>query len=969
MIGQTVSHYEILEKLGEGGMGVVYKARDLKLDRIVALKLLPHHLTAHEDERARFMQEAKAAATLNHPNICGIHALGEHESQQFIDMEFVDGVTLRQKFEHAPIKVNEAVGYAIQIADALQEAHSKGIIHRDIKADNIMVNAKHQVKVMDFGLAKLKGSLKLTKTASTVGTIAYMAPEQIQGGEVDARSDIFSFGVVLFEMLTGRLPFRGEHEAAIMYSILNEEPEQLTRYLPDVSSELIHIINTALEKVPDERYQSVAEMARDLRRVLKQTSRVSRESLSALPIPHEIENKTASRKGWRHIVTNPRVKVAVAGVAVAVFVGLGYVLFFTAGNNGERISVAVADFINETKEPELDGLSGMLITSMEQSKRLAVVTRSRMFDILKQLGKGNVDKIDEEIGKEICRYANITALVTASIRKFGRLYTIDLKVLDPIKNEYIFTAKEEAEGQEKIPAMLDKLSEKTRIGLKEKASEVTAARLQVASVTTTNLEAYKHYFQGEQYINRLKMVDAEDELRKAVALDSSFGLAWYRLAYVINWSRGDAGAGGNPALHRAIMLIDRLPEKEQYLLRALKAEQAGSWAEGIGILREMEKIYPDDKEMIYNIGDWSFHAKDFSTAAAYLEKVLRVDPTSERSLQHLAWTYRDVGQYQSMIDIAKKYVAVSGSADAYQTLGQAYELAGQFEEGIRILGSARELHPKSYEIVPLIARLYRSMGREDKAESELTMLVREGMPLEAKRIGYNALANYYTYGGRYREALRLVDQQIEMGWSMKDTALAAQDYAIKGWLIIDGWGDIEGGWKTAEKSFPYQRKIRNQNYWGVLSLIHTYRKNYDAAEAIFKGFVWWHQALRSIRYSMHGDCLTAQSLADSAIAEGLYLAALYSLLPLAECQLAAGSYDNALASVIRLRNLKEARWTTQYVKSYYLAGKIYEKRGDKNLAVQNYEKFLEIWKNADKDLPSSIDAQSRLARLKQIATR
>jgi serine/threonine protein kinase len=288
MIGQTISHYKILEKLGEGGMGVVYKADDTKLKRLVALKFLSRGLEAHEPERARFLQEAQAAATLNHPNICTIHEISEYEDQPFIVMEYVDGKTLRQM---APIqKMQDALGYAIQIGEALQEAHSRGVVHRDVKTANIMVNTKNQIKVMDFGLAKLKGSLKLTKTSSTVGTLAYMAPEQIQGGEVDARSDIFAFGVVLYEMLTGRLPFHAVYEAALMYSILNESPEPIQKYRPDLSSELLHILNRALEKDPEDRYQTVHDMVIDLRRVKKETSRVSRPQI---PITQETETGVA----------------------------------------------------------------------------------------------------------------------------------------------------------------------------------------------------------------------------------------------------------------------------------------------------------------------------------------------------------------------------------------------------------------------------------------------------------------------------------------------------------------------------------------------------------------------------------------------------------------------------------------------------------------------------------------------------
>ena len=300
MIGQVVSHYRILEKLGEGGMGVVYKAHDTKLDRIVALKFLPHNLTPNDDDKARFLQEAKAASALNHPNVCTIYDIKEEAGEQFIVMEFVEGKTLR---EIVPLsKTQTALDYAIQIAEGLQEAHNRGIVHRDIKTDNIMVNEKNQIKILDFGLAKLRGSLKITKTSSTIGTVAYMAPEQIQGEEVDARSDIFSFGVVLFEMLTGHLPFKGEHEAGVIYSILNTEPEPLLHYVPDPPSELQHMLDRALEKNPDERYQSVGEMVIELRRMKRQSTRVMRISSppELSPTPQQRSGKSfLSKYKWR----------------------------------------------------------------------------------------------------------------------------------------------------------------------------------------------------------------------------------------------------------------------------------------------------------------------------------------------------------------------------------------------------------------------------------------------------------------------------------------------------------------------------------------------------------------------------------------------------------------------------------------------------------------------------------------------
>ncbi|OVE79854.1 hypothetical protein BVY01_01425 [bacterium I07] len=274
MINKVISHFKILEKLGEGGMGVVYKAHDTKLDRIVALKFLPSHITANETDKARFLQEAKAAAAISHANVCVIHEIQEHEGQQMIVMEYVEGVTLSEKIKSNPLELKTVIDYAMQIGEGLKAAHAKGIVHRDIKSSNIMVTDTNQIKVMDFGLAKLRGSTKLTKTTSTIGTLAYMSPEHLQNKEIDARTDIFSFGVVLYEMLTGELPFRGDYDSALMYSIVNDDPEPVGKFRSDVSSEIMHIMNKVLEKDPEDRYQSVKEMVIDLKRVKRDSDRV-----------------------------------------------------------------------------------------------------------------------------------------------------------------------------------------------------------------------------------------------------------------------------------------------------------------------------------------------------------------------------------------------------------------------------------------------------------------------------------------------------------------------------------------------------------------------------------------------------------------------------------------------------------------------------------------------------------------------
>jgi serine/threonine protein kinase len=316
MIGKTISHYKILEKLGEGGMGVVYKAQDTKLDRIVALKFLPKHLLCDEESKQRFANEAKAASALDHPNIATIYEIDEVEDECFISMAYIEGQNLKQRIELTPLKIDEAIGIAIQVADGLQEAHQKGIIHRDIKSANIMLTPKGQAKIMDFGLAKLAGQTRLTKTGATMGTFAYMSPEQAKGDKADHRADIWSLGVVIYEMITGQLPFKSEYEQAIVYSILNEEPEPMTGLRTGVPMELEQIVAKSLEKKKDDRYQHIEEMLVDLRRLRRDTDKVLPKTPQKLQLPKDRERKKTQRK---RLIYGTLAAVLIILAAISIF--------------------------------------------------------------------------------------------------------------------------------------------------------------------------------------------------------------------------------------------------------------------------------------------------------------------------------------------------------------------------------------------------------------------------------------------------------------------------------------------------------------------------------------------------------------------------------------------------------------------------------------------------------------------------
>lgn len=960
MIGQTISHYKILEKLGEGGMGVVYKAEDLKLGRTVAIKVLPKTLGAlAEDEKARFYQEARAASLLDHPNIETIHEVDEHEGETFIVMGYVEGQTLRQKIQHSRLKIKEAVELALQVAEGIQAAHEKGIVHRDIKSDNIMVTAKGQAKIMDFGLAKLKGAAKLTRTGSTVGTASYMSPEQIQGEEVDHRSDIWSFGVVLYEMVTQELPFKGEHEAAIAYEIVNQEPRPVGSLREDSPASLAAIAGKCLAKEPNDRYQHVDELAVDLRRVKKELE--SKEILKQTGVRGAVQTKKVR---WL-------IPAALVGT-LALFV-IGYFLFQPQAETGEKIPIAVVDFVNETKEEELNGLSGLLITALEQSRRLSVLTRSRMFDILKQTGEENVNYIDETLGREICKQANVSVLVIGSVRKLGRRYAIDLKVLDAQRDEYLFTAKEDGEGQESIFSMIDRLAEQTRVGLKEKAAEIQGASKKVAEVSTTNLEAYQHYFVGEQLINKLKFKEAEEEFRKAIALDTTFAVAYGRLAYAMAWFSRE---GAKEAIRKAMQHVDKAPEKEQFLMRGVNAFIHGNSDEAIAILEELLKRYPQEKEALFNVGDLLYHKGDFTNAETYLEKVLEIDPRFERALEHLTWTHREMGRYDKMRDVAKRYATVAGSEEAFTLLAIAYARLGDLEAGLKTLEGVREIFPKSGEIAAAIADIYTFQGQHTKAASELETLLGPSTSSEAKRLGYERLSYFYPYLGRYREALRVCDKRIDLAWQAKDTSLAAELEIFKGMLTAWGWNDLSAAWNRAEKGLRFEQTLNFHRYLENLSALYLFKGDYPKVENIserMRGIhAWWPPLMEVLLSSAKDGCLRAESSVNTVLKVIPDWSRIWMLYSVAECSFKHEDLEKGEKYLLQAQNVYDNQFgwrAVYYPKSLYLLGRIYEKKGDTSLAIDSYEKLLDLWKNADKDLKELIDARSRVSRLKRTAAK
>jgi serine/threonine protein kinase len=431
MDDKFISHYRIIGKLGAGGMGVVYRAEDTKLGRMVALKFIAPREIESAEEKARFLHEAQAAASLGHPNICVVHEIDEADGRLFMAMEYVEGESLKDRVARGPLKIDEALDVAIQIAQGLDAAHRKSVVHRDVKPANIMMEAGGLVKIMDFGLAKMSGQSKLTKTGTTLGTTAYMSPEQARGEEADHRSDIWSLGAVIYEMVAGRTPFKGDYEQAVLYSIMNEAPEPLTAVRSNVPMELDRIVAKALAKDPKERYQHADELLADLRALSKSPGTM-------------VQAKPSKRRLAKILVP-----ACAAAAAVAAFFLIRPTLFGDAIST-ERHPVAVITFENQTGDTQYDNLKkvipNLLITSLEQSKYLQVVTWERLRDLARQAGKQGVEDIDADLGFELCRREKIDAIVIGSFTKLGDRFVTDIKVLDVGSKGSLAVAKADGRG-------------------------------------------------------------------------------------------------------------------------------------------------------------------------------------------------------------------------------------------------------------------------------------------------------------------------------------------------------------------------------------------------------------------------------------------------------------------------------------------------------------------------------------------